>query len=113
MSLIIKGLSPEWWTPPSQEEETDPVEVKLVPLSAPQMADVSLHFKAQVGVQAPGLIMAARYGVVDWKNVSNEKGKVLRATPANIERLPFELLCEIGAHVVNLNALEDDEIKNS
>ncbi len=113
MSITLRGLTSEWYTPDSQKGEDEPARFKLRPLTAPEMAEVSLHFEKGAGVRAPGLIKAAKFGTQDWENVKNTDGKPLRVTPNNVERLDFELLCEIGAEVVNLNSMEDDETKNS
>lgn len=110
--IIIEGLTKKWFTPESQEGEEFPLEVEVKPLTSSEMGEVSVFHK-EGQVLPPGLLVAAQRAIVDWKNVQDEDGKKLKCNNFNIKKLPFEVLCEIGAQVLNFNEIGEEERKNS
>ncbi len=109
----LTGLVPEWWTPDSEKEDSDPAEFLLRPLKAPQIAKLQGEFHSESGeISGKGLYEAAVAGIADWKNVVNHEGKPLKFTRSNIDVLPYVLILELGGQILSRSFLTGEDEKN-
>lgn len=110
------GVTPEWWTPESEDEEQEPVQVFIQPLTPPQlsqiMPDVSFERDWPCGPNA--LVMALRWGLKDWQAVYDEHGQALQCNVKNAcNVLPAALQQEIATRIIRNSMVTEDDRKNS
>lgn len=107
------GITSEWYTPDSEEGFDDAAQFELKGLTGAQLLEVQQHFDIEnQRVLGPGLVMACRLGLTDWKNIVDEEGKERVFTRQAILLLPAEVLAELGGKVISLSVMDDDETKN-
>ena len=111
----LEGLTPTWYTPREEEDNKEQgAAFFLKPLTGPQLLEVQPHFDLEnTTVRGPGLVMSVRFGLKGWKNVVDSKGAEMAFNPMRIDFLPSEILAELGAEILRMSMLGDDEIKNS
>lgn len=106
---LTSALSPDWYTPPSQTEESDPVSFLLAPLSAAGF----LNAQSVVGNDRYGdaAMMVCRECVKDWRNVTVD-GDCKFAT-GRLNALPAVFISEIATEIIRRASLTESERKNS
>lgn len=114
---LVEGLAPVWFVPESEKEieEQYQTQFKIKPLTGSQYAEVMapvLTAENSEGFPPKSIKAALRYGLLDWKNVLNDKNQPAKFSPYNVEKLPGEVLLAIAAEIVNLSSLGEEEIKN-
>ena len=109
------GLVPAWYTPKIEEDNNEQAtQFFLQPLTGPQLLDVQPHFDLEkMTVRGPGLVIALRYGLKGWKNLTNREGVELPFAAASIDFLPSEIIAELGGEIIRVSTLDEDDIKNS
>ena len=115
--LQAKNMSPDWYTPESEEDEEKPSKFKIKPLNGEQfmevVADSETDRSGDIRLNGRGLKLALRYGIIDWENIEKENGIPLKFSVHNLKLLPMEVLSDLASEIVNRSAMEDDETKNS
>lgn len=108
----LTGLVPEWYSPETLDDD-DEAEFEVTPLNQRTLAEIQNHFDGEAGAMRPtGFYMAFELGCTNWRNVIDQEGNEFKFTAANKLRIPIKVACEIGAQVVNVSALTEDERKN-
>lgn len=112
----INGLVPEWFTPTSQQGDDNPTRVKIRPLDGMQHMEVMMHVdvagSGDLFVDAKGMGLALKFGMVEWENFTDDKGLPIPCTPDNYGKLPSNDLAEIGRTIINRSNLTEDARKN-
>jgi len=110
----LTGLTPEWYTPEDQKEETTPARFLLRPLKSPEVAKLQESFDGETGgISGNGLFTAAQLGIQDWEGVEDHEGKPLKYTKRNVDALPYALILELGGSVIASSFMTDEDEKNS
>lgn len=108
------GMTPEWYTPDSQEGMDDATRFRVVGLTGAELLELNQYMDSTTGaVQGPGLVQACRVGLKGWENVVDEEGRNVTFNRIAIARLPAEIIAEVGAKIISLSVLDDEETKNS
>ena len=111
----MTGLVPEWFVPDS-EKDANPEEqasFHCYPLTQPQVLEVQQYYDRDRKDFLPtAYAVAYRLGCRGWKNVTDHEGKPLKWSPANRETLPAHILAEVGANIINISVMGDDDEKN-
>ena len=95
------------------EEEVDPPEFLLAPLTSPQKLKVWQFLDMEKSsFSMEGLHFAAVTAVKDWRNVTDDKGDIAKCNNVTLDTLPPEIIVEIGAEVTRRAVLDDGEAKN-
>lgn len=106
---LSASLAPDWYTPPSQAEEAEPVSFLLAPLSAAGF----LNAQSVVGDDRYGdaAMMVCRECVKDWRNVTVDGDSKYSAVRLNA--LPAILISELATEIIRRASLTEAERKNS
>lgn len=106
---IAARLAPEWWTPASQADESDPAQFLLAPLPSA----IYLNARACVddGRYGDAAVMVADATVKGWRGVVI--GEDAEFSRGKIRELPPGLLTEIATEVLTRSTLSETERKNS
>jgi len=114
---IIESLGPEWFTPAGFEEDSEPPQFKIRPLSQLRYLEVLnsayIDKNGEPQLDNEQIVMALRYGVVGWRNVQRSNGTAMPFSLANLEKLPASLLGEIATEIISRSELSEDQEKNS
>jgi len=110
----LDGITPSWYTPVTEKENGEQgAAFFLQPLSGPQLLEIQPHFDlANTTVRGPGLVLSCRYGLKGWRNIVDGKGAEMAFNPMRIDFLPSEILAELGAEIIRMSMLDEDDIKN-
>ncbi len=106
----INNLSPDWFTPDSEKDETMPTRFKIKPLDGEQYMSVMLETKTDpdgnLSLSSAGMNMALKYGLVGWENFDTPFSK------ANFGKIPAIVLISIASEIVNRSTLGGEQEKN-
>lgn len=108
----LTGLVPEWYTPESEKESSDPAKFYVKPLDTKQIVELQKFHKAEGGIEAEGLYRSFELSVSDWDNVNDAQGKKLKCTRTNFKVIPVEIIAEVGAHAIEISFATEDDEKN-
>ena len=107
------GLIPQWYTPTSESEDDKPTRFELTPLTTPQIAKLQGEFSRETGeVSGVGLYEAAKIGVTAWENFEDHEGNPVKFSKANVDKIPYVILIELGGEVLANSFLKDEDEKN-
>ncbi|MDQ1345048.1 MAG: hypothetical protein QG586_578 [Pseudomonadota bacterium] len=106
---VAARLAPEWWTPASQAEETEPAQFLLAPLPS----SVYLNARACVddGRYGDAAVMVADASVRGWRGVTI--GEDAEFARGKIRELPHGILVEVATEILARATLSETERKNS
>lgn len=110
-----EGLTPSWWTPPSEKDEDRPTRFLIAPLTGAQQDEVLEGATIEDGrlmLTAAGIRRAIRYGLRDWENFDGEHGPIPFSHAAT-DKLPWSVRRLLAGEIVNRSDLTGDEVKNS
>ena len=108
----LTGLVPEWFRPETLDEG-DEAEFEVSPLTQQKIAEVQNHYDTIDNTMKPtGYYLAFEMGCTIWRGVTDHEGKELPFSVRKLGTIPIKIACEIGAQVVNVSALTEDERKN-
>lgn len=108
----LTGLVPEWFSPETLEEG-DEAEFEVTPLNQRTLADIQNHFDNESGIMRPtGYFTAFEIGCTNWRGVTDQEGNEFKFNKRNMIRIPIKVAMEVGAQVINVSALTEDERKN-
>ena len=122
---LVEGLTPFWFDPnevasletefnDGTEIDPNPPEFQLKPLTQPQLLDCLQYFDIESQTVKPlGLYQACKYGLIDWKNIYGANGAMARFTLGARDKLPANIIAQIGAKLISSSQNTEDEIKNS
>lgn len=117
MSLkALDGISPEWYALPTEDNDDDsePAEFRIWPLTGPQLLEVNEYFNADsLSIGGPGLLLAFKYGVKDWRGIVDRNGEPLKFTKANIDKLPPVALARVGGRIIRMSTMSEEDLGNS
>ncbi len=109
----LTGLTPEWFRP-SQLEEGDEAEFEVSPITQRRVAEVQNHYDMKAGEMRPtGYYLAFELGCTNWKGVTDAEGNDLKFSIRNLVKVPAKIAFEVGAQVINVSTLAEDDRKNS
>lgn len=109
----LTGLVPEWYTLDAEAEDDTPASFELRPLTSPEIATLQSEFDRDTGaVTGKGLFDAAVLGIINWRNVDNHEGETLAFSKANIAKLPYTVLIELGGKALANSFITGDDEKN-
>lgn len=110
-----EGLAASWYTPRGERVNGEAASQFFIkPLNGPQMLEVQPFYNTdKMTVEGPGLMIAVRCGVQGWKNIANGKGEEILFHAGRLDNLPVEILSELGAEILRISTLDEDEVKNS
>lgn len=107
------GLMPEWYTPVSETGAATPARFKLRPMTGPEILDLRAYYIQSTGkIMGKGALIVLSACMLDWENVSNEKGEPVQFAADNIETLPPAILNELANKLVMMSRLTETERKN-
>jgi len=116
MRQSIKGVSPEWWTLPGDDDD-DPVQFYLVPLDGLAWTAVLMDsYNPDTGeIGGTGIIRAFRTGVKNWRNIedADNPGKPLKFSKQAMPKLNPGWIFEVGHRVLEISQINAEEAKNS
>jgi len=108
----LTGLVPEWFKPESLDEG-DEAEFEVSPISQRQIVEVQNHYDMEINRMRPsGYYLAFEMGCTNWRGVVDDEGKEMAFSVRKLGVVPVKVACEIGAQVVNVSSLTEDERKN-
>ena len=108
----LTGLVPEWFSPESLDDG-DEAEFEVSPVSQHQLAEIQNHYDMVNNHMKPtGYMLAFEIGCTNWRGVTDHDGKDLPFSIRNLTKVPIKVACEIGAQVVNVSSLTEDDRKN-
>lgn len=108
------GVTPVWYTPDSEKDAVDAAEFHLFPLTGPQLLEVQQFFDTDNSVVlGPGLVMSCKYGMRGWKNIVDGEGNEMVFTRNGLNRLPAEVIAELGGKIIGMSVIEEEEVGNS
>jgi hypothetical protein len=110
----LTGLVPEWYTPTMEDEKDEGASsFHCYPLTQPQVLEVQQYYSTERKDFLPmAYAIAYKLGCRGWKNVFDMDGKPLKFNNVTRDKLPAQVLAEVGANIINMSVLGDDEIKN-
>ncbi len=119
MAIKAKSpLAPYWYTPKSEEGSANPTRFHLRGLSGLESQDVELHKDAR-GVlrsNSTSVRTVLGYAVLDWENVTNEKGEPLQFDAGNkadsLGMLSAAILADLFWEAITHSSLKEDQEKN-
>lgn len=108
----LTGLVPEWFRPEGLEEG-DIAEFEVSPIAQRQVAEVQNHYDMESGQMRPtGYYTAYEIGCTNWRGVTDDEGKDFPFSIRNLSKIPIKIAMEIGAQVINVSSLTEDDRKN-
>lgn len=109
----LTGLVPEWFRP-QQLEDGDEAEFEVSPVTQRKVAEIQNHYDMKENIMRPtGYYLAFELGCTGWKGVTDAEGNELKFSLRNLVRIPAKIAFEVGAQVINVSALSEDDRKNS
>jgi len=111
-----KGVTPQWWTPDSERDEDEPLQLLIAPLTPSQvhhvMVDVSFSRDWPCGPKAVSAVL--RWAVRDWSGAYDASGNpVAYDADTAADMLPASLQQEIATHAVTTAMMTETDRKNS
>lgn len=108
----LTGLVPEWFKPESLPDD-DESEFEVTPLNQRRLAEIQNHYDPESGAMRPtGYYLAFEMGCSNWRNVQDAEGNEFKYSSRNMPLIPIRVAVEVGAQVVNVSALSEEERKN-
>ncbi len=108
----LTGLVPEWFKPKTLEEGDD-AEFEVSPVTQRQLAEIQNHYDMDANhMQPTGFYLAFEMGCTNLRNVTDAEGKDLPFSLRNLGTIPIKVAMEVGAQVVNVSNLTEEERKN-
>jgi hypothetical protein len=117
MLKALNPLTPEWYTPKSDEGNDSPTRFKIRPLSGVEGMDLELFRDVEGNTRISGRSakMILRHGLSDWENFGSDADK-LDFKPGNpdenIARLPMAIADELVAEIFRRTVMQETERKN-
>ena len=112
----MTGLVPEWYTPEVEKDDANEesrASFHCFPLTQPQVLEVQQYYDSVKKDFIPtAYAVAYRLGCRGWKNVTDHEGKPLKWNPNNMDRIPAQILAEVGANIINISVMGADDEKN-
>ncbi len=101
----------------SQKEENDPIVFKLKTLSTREFSLVMGQYKMSVddsmsSIPAEALYKAFQIGLVGWENAKDEAGNEVKFSPAQKEKIGFNIMAEIGNEIITRSKIDGEQVKN-
>lgn len=109
---INKTLTPSWFTPKRFRSDDQPPRFYLQPITGAQRLEVLSEFDPGSKMfTARGVMLALQYGLKDWENIVNQRGKQIAYKWGNVQYLPESVLTDVAFEIVAISDLEshDDE----
>ncbi len=108
----LTGLVPEWFKPKNLDEG-DEAEFEVSPVTQHQLALIQNHYDMTALTMKPtGYMLAFEIGCTNWRGVVDMDGKEFPFSVRNLTKVPIKIAMEIGAQVVNVSNLTEDDRKN-
>ncbi len=108
----LTGLVPEWFRP-SQLEDGDEAEFEVTPIIQRKVAEVQNHYDMKAMEMRPtGYYQAFEMGCTNWKGITDDEGKELKFSIRNLAKIPIKIAVEVGAQVINISSLTEEDRKN-
>lgn len=108
----LTGLASEWYAP--EDKLAEGAEFHINPLTQAQLAEVQNHYDQVNGYMKPtGYYLAFNIGCDNWRGVTDMDGKDFHYSAFNRTKVPLKIAMEVGAQVVNVSVLTEDDVKNS
>lgn len=108
----LTGLVPEWFKPNGLDEGDD-AEFEVSPVTQRQLAEIQNHYDMDAMRMNPtGFYLAFEMGCTNWRNVKDAEGKELSFSLSKLGTVPIKIAMEVGAQVVNVSNLTEDDRKN-
>lgn len=108
------GLARKWWSPEDEVGQDNQAEFELKPLSGPELLEVQAHYDVEtLTVLGPGLVLACKFGLKGWKNITDEEGEQRKWNRLGYAKLPGAVIAEMGGHIINMSLLDEGDAKNS
>lgn len=109
---VLTGLVSEWFKP-EQLDEGDEAEFELTPITQQKIAEVQNHYDMSAREMRPtGYYLAFELGVTNWRGVFDDEDKELKFSIRNMVMVPAKIAFELGAQVINVSTLSEDDRKN-
>lgn len=108
----LQGITPEWFTPKSEEDSENPTRFRIKPLNSEQL-DYVMEGAAMgqngdvVDISARGKTYALRHGLLEWENFD------CKFSHANFSKLPWPVRTEIAWKIVEISFMPEEAAKNS
>lgn len=121
MSTIRSNLKPEWFTPPSEEGEAEPIELLIQPLKTLDYFEVGnyseLRMAANIADSAimftrKSILAVIRLCIADWRNVKDGDGNPVTFSKEACEDLRPGVLKDAAFEVMVRANMTDDEKKS-
>ena len=108
----LTGLVPEWYSPETLDDG-DEAEFEVTPLNQRRLAEIQNHFDQETGsMRSTGYYTAFEIGCTNWRNVFDQDGNEFKFSPRNMLKIPLKVAAEVGAQVINVSAMTEEERKN-
>jgi len=111
----IVGITPYWYTPDEEKEESNPARFRLVPLNSEQldqaMEGAKIEGDGLLRLTPNGIRAALAAGISEWENVASDEG-ALPCIQANHKYLPWVLRMSLASEIVNSAMLREGDLKN-
>jgi hypothetical protein len=109
---VLTGLVPEWYSPETLDDD-DAAEFEVTPLTQRTLAEIQNHFDQEAGHMRPtGFYLAFELGCTNWKGLVDDEGKDVKFSARNKALIPLKVAAEVGAQVIDVSALSEEERKN-
>ena len=88
-------------------------EFEVTPVTQRQLAEIQNHYDmSAMNMKPTGYYLAFEIGCTNWRGVVDDEGKELPFKIRNLSKIPVKIAMEVGAQVVNVSALTEDDRKN-
>lgn len=113
MGIRLISQAIEWYTPEEFKDENPLPRFKLKPLEADVYTEVTMDYKidddGNVLPSARAINKAIKEGLLSWENIGDDE----KFTKANVKKLPPQIYVDVGARIIEISALSEEELKNS
>ncbi len=116
----LTGLLPEWYVPEIEKPDDEGAEVSddatsfhCFPLTQPQVLEIQQYYSSETKNFKPtAYAKSFTLGCRGWKNVFDSDGKPLKWSPLTMDTIPATIMAEVGAYIISLSVMGEDDIKN-
>ena len=105
---VTSSLAPEWFTPPSQADESEPAGFLLAPLSAAGFLNANAAVSADRYGDAAMLV--CQEVIKGWRNVTVDGEAEFK--PRLVASLPPVIVSELATEIIGRATLSETERKN-
>lgn len=103
----LRGIVSEWYTPDSEKDEEAPTRFKLKPLTPPQMEGImEILPSGGIGIPIKNYSQILKMAIEEWENFD------AKCVFTNHDKIPQEVRIELGARVIEISQLSEDELGN-